>query len=765
MATYEQIAEVHLEIKALEIDHAFDYKIPSDLIGKLSIGDMVYIPFRKRREIGYVSRIKNKSKVHEENLKYIEKIISQIPVFDKQRLKLIYWMSFYYIQSVSKIIELFLPPGAKNKIETLTNPEDFFRYELFLFLNKENLEKFRDTKNLNRSPCKKRIIDFLIQDKDLLKNGIKKSELLKIAGVNKKSLNDLIANKIIEIVKKRVDSDNEHIVSCDKDKNSSGRNSNEIILNPYQKNCINSIKKFIDKNSYRCFLIEGLKENERIDLYGKLCEEVLNQQKQALILTPEISLAPRYYEKFNKEFRAKIGVYHSDMNERERFEKWFDIYKNTYNILIGTRSALFTPLNNLGIIIIDDEQDTSYKENTIVRYNAQDVAVKLGKIMKIPVVFCSSIPSITTKYKSQNQKDFMSIIMPERKESKISLIKEIIDLKTLDKYKEDLLITNKLYRAMNEELNNGNKVIIFMNKRGYSSFLICRNCGSIPKCPSCNLSYKFHKGSKKLICHHCGNELLFEDKCFNCGSSDISFQGTGIEKVEIKLSSRFKNIPIIRIDSDSTKQRESFAEIIKLIKTPGPAIIIGTQMITKIPDLEDVTLIGIINCDNMLELPDYHAYERVFQLFTDITNKVIANNKIVRVLIQTYNPNNIVISNFASCSYEDFYKNELLNRKELSYPPFSSLVNIIISGKNEIKVKEDVRKIYDELNKVKNDIFDILGPAPSPFYKINLFYRWHIMIKTKKPNILNIKLSKIMKSFKRNEENKIITDVDPAWIL
>ncbi|MCL4377315.1 MAG: primosomal protein N', partial [Actinobacteria bacterium] len=509
---------------------------------------------------------------------------------------------------------------------------------------------------------------------------------------------------------------------------------------------MNTIKDLIGRNTFKCILMEGLEKNEKTGIYKELCLETTNKGKKVLILTPEILFAPVLFENIKDEFRGRTGLYHSGMSDSRRFEQWFNIFNNNYDILIGTRSALFTPLNDIGLVIIDEAEDPSYKENTIIRYNAQDIAIKLGRIFKIPVIYSSKTPAVSMKYKSLNDHNFMNVIIPESHKGVPPLIKESIDLKSVDKKREDLVITNELYKAVKQELEKNNKAIIFINKRGYSTFLLCRDCGYIPKCPSCNVSYRFHRSTKKLNCHQCGKEIIYDGNCINCGGDNISFQGTGIEKVESKLKTRFKNVPIIRIDTDSTKNTRLYNETIKKIRNTRAAILVGTQILARLQGVENITLVGIINCDNMLELPDYSINEKVYQLITNIVDKVDVNNKKTRVIIQSYNPDNIVIKNFTNGTYSDFYNAELANREELFYPPFSNLVNIIVSGKIENEVKTDALKIYNELSKIKNDIFKITGPSPAPFYKINLFYRWHILLKTGNLKILNLKLSRLMKT-------------------
>ncbi|MCL5069726.1 MAG: hypothetical protein M1308_02340, partial [Actinobacteria bacterium] len=421
MTPRNQIAEVFLDLKAIEINHAFDYKIPEELTDNIEIGTMVFVPFGNRKEIGYVSRLKDKSDLPDKNLKKIDKIIGNITLFDIKKLTLIYWMSFYYIAAIGKIIELFLPHVKKSK-----------------------LEKF----------CKLKIKPVIGESKVITGRQYK----------------DIVPS--INLDKHQFFGD----VYCEE------------------------INNFIRQNLHKAFLLEGFMSSyNKTSLYLNLCRQTLESNRKVLVLVPEIISAEKLYEDLKINFAQHVCIYHSGMSEKKRFETWYDIWNNNFEIVIGTRSALFTPIKDLGLVIIDNEHDLSYKDSTIVRYNTQDVALKLGKILKIPVVFTSPTPSISIRFKAEDENNFKIIEVSDNFTNKTLLEKEVVDLKKIDSYKDDTLITNTLHKAINEEILAGNKIIIFINKLGFSHFLICTKCGSIPKCPICNLSYRYHKTGKKLI--------------------------------------------------------------------------------------------------------------------------------------------------------------------------------------------------------------------------------------------------------------------------
>jgi primosomal protein N' (replication factor Y) len=414
---------------------------------------------------------------------------------------------------------------------------------------------------------------------------------------------------------------------------------------------------------------------------------------------------------------------------------------------------------------MDEEHDPSYKGNSLVRYNTRDVAAKYCDIKNIPLVMGSATPSITTRYLAGSRKDYTLLRIPEKAQNAQKVKRILVDLKKTDKRKQEQFITAELYQAIRQELDRNNKVIIFINRRGFSNFVICTGCGNIPRCKACELSYNYHRDVNKLICHHCGREEPYTGTCRVCGSQGLFLAGSGIQRVEARIRQMFAGTAVYRMDSDITGKKKSHQTIINGFSAPGKAILIGTQMIAKGLDIPDVTLVGIINCDGMLSLPDYHMNERTYQLITQVSGRAGRKDKEGRVIIQTYRPQAGVIQHGMDEDYESFYREELTSRKELSYPPFTNLVNIIISGLDEDAVEEESKKILD---KIRSDIkisTVILGPAPAPFYRINRYWRRHMLLKTRDIGLLTGILGDSLKSYRKNKDIRLIIDVDPVWIL
>jgi primosomal protein N' (replication factor Y) (superfamily II helicase) len=677
-------AEIYVAIKTLGICHPFDYKIPPDLEDRAKVGSVVTVPFGNRQETGYITRLKNNSKFSGKEIKPVTRILRDVPIFDRDRLKLIYWMAAYYVAPVVKIMEFFVPSGKKAK-----------------------------------KSLKPASVDF--QDKPS---------------------DDATTDNVI--------SDTE--------------TGPQTFVNESFKPFLADITTSAESDDFKGFLLKDFGELQKLEIMGYLALKMKKAGKKTLILAPEIADIKSIYSSLNLKNSMGTCLYYSEKSPSKRFENWFEISHNRYGAIFGTRSAIFLPINRLGIIIIDEADDLSYKESTIVRYNLKDVGLKLAKILKIPCVLFANSASVSLRYDFYEKSDMRTVNNPNGPTGKYSFKKQVIDLKTVDSSKEDINITTGLFKSIREETGKNNKAVIFVNKRGYSSFLICKKCGNIPKCESCNTAFKYHSSQKKLICHHCLAEVDFTGICSLCGSDEFSSPGTGIEKIEFKLKQRFKDISLFRIDSDKLKKKNEIKEVLALINSAGPAILLGTQIIAKDMKIKDVTLMGIIDFDSLFNLPDYSINEKACQILIKLS-AVLKNSPDSNFIIQAYNTQNFILKSFIESDFNIFYEEEIKNRKELFYPPFSHLVNIIVSGKDENTVKSDINRLFSEISIKEKTDFLMLGPSQAPFYRLNQHYRWHILVKTEKILQFTIFLGKILAGFKKNESNKIITDVDPVWIL
>lgn len=680
---------------------------------------------------------------------------------EKKFLKLLNSKYGYSSSQAKRILNLL----KKNEIikETFMLSEPIFKpiYITYYKLNKKFYLQ-EDDNYLKKHPAQKRIIDYL-----KLNNTADKNSLIRENKTTTKTLNELVKHGYLikenSVVKRDFNYDSYTSLLDD-------ISDNEITLNKDQEKSVKKICYYIDKKINKNFLIEGVTGSGKTEVYIRCVKETLSKNKRALILTPEISLIPQLYSRFVRRFKEDCVIYHSAMNDNERYEKYKEIQQGKAKVIIGTRSALFTPISDLGLIIVDEAHDVSYKENFGLRYSAIESSLKLGELLKIPVVLGSATPSVELKYKFENDKNCQILKLPQKIFKDNKIFYEIVDLKKIDNLMEDEIVTNKLYMAILETIRNKEKAIIFINRRGYSSYIVCGNCGFIPKCENCNLPYTYHLSNKTLKCHHCNKEITYNGVCPSCGSKKIKMYGTGIQKVEAKLKQRFTDVKIVRMDSDVTGRKKSHEKILKEFIENNPSILIGTQMVAKGLDIKDVTLVGIINIDSMYSLPDYHINERVYQLLTQVSGRTGRGIKGGKVIIQTFNPDNLIIKNLLNNNFDTFYKEELSLRQNLKYPPFSRLINIILASEKYEIAKSASKKLCELISTIKNieekdDIFCLLGPSPAPFPKINRNYRWHILVKAFKLNEFISKFTKILGGFKIEKDLRLIIDVDPYWIL
>ncbi|MFC2145535.1 primosomal protein N' [Actinomycetota bacterium] len=763
MGSGQKYAEVYIDIRSLGADRPFDYLIPPDMEDNLEIGSVVLVPVKSRREIGYIVNLKDSTDIDAKTVKPIASIVDIPPLFDNGRIELARWMSSYYIQPLTSVLRLFLPPGKKTR-SSLERKSIGYKFEAVIKLcglvgvdrsDKGLAEDILNGSMLKNSGAQKRVVEHLIKAG---KDGLRRTKLLTAAATSSETIRRLVEKNIVKIEMERVRRSFQYDTAPD-------ISTDRIILNQYQKKVVETVLAAIDKGSGQKFLIQGVTGSGKTEAYMEMCEKVLELGKKALVLVPEISLTPQLFERFEKRFGARVAVYHSHMSDAERYERWMEILEDEVDLIIGTRSALFTPVSDLGIIIMDEEHDPSYKEGSQVRYNTLDVAVKLSDLKNIPLIFGSATPSVKTRYRAENEKGFTLLKIPIRAAAVNDVERQIVDLKKIDRTKEDEFITSKLFMAITEELGKDNKVILFINRRGFSNFVVCTTCGDVPKCPACDLSYNYHRDVGKLICHHCGREEKYTGKCMSCDNGALFLAGSGVQRVEARIRSRFPAVPIHRMDSDITSKKKSHQRIISEFSAPGKSILVGTQMIAKGLDISDVTLVGIINSDGMLSLPDYHMNERAYQLITQVSGRAGRKEKKGRVIIQTYKTDSGVIKHLMDEDYEKFYAEELESRRELSYPPFTNLINIIISGLKEELIQTESKKLFDKIDKdIKMDM-KILGPAPAPFYRINRFYRRHILIKTEDIEGMTLELGKVLREYNKNRDIRIIVDVDPVWIL
>ena len=714
------IVGVLVEISNKSVDRIFDYKVPQELENFIKIGIRVEVPFGYQKLEGFVLEIKNSSNL--DKLKKITRVVDNEVVLNNELIALGKKIQEETLSTLISCYQVMLPKALKAK----NNVEINKKYDTYYRLNKEliNNNKFNETQQ--------KIID-MFNDKDL----ISRKELLIISSSSLKTL----VNKNILIEEKQESYRMNYL-----DKSSSVKE-----LTEEQTNVVSSV----DLNSNDTYLLHGVTGSGKTEVYIKLIEKVITMGKNAIVLVPEISLTPQMVNRFEQVFGKKIAALHSALSEGEKYDEWRRINKGEVSIVIGARSAIFAPLSNIGIIIIDEEHSDSYKQDNNPRYDAKKVAIIRSKTHNCPVVMGSATPLLDT-YARSLKGVYQLLELPNRVNGKKLPKVEIIDMNEEMKYSKGHF-SQKLLLKVKETIEKGEQVILLLNRRGYSSFVSCKNCSYTVKCPHCDISLTYHKTSNTLRCHYCGYGTSLPMKCPECGEESISTLGVGTEKIEEELSSLIPEARVLRMDVDTTSKKGMHKKMINSFKNHEYDILLGTQIVAKGLDFSLVTLVGVINADTSLNIPDFRSSENTFSLLSQVSGRSGRSEKEGQVIIQTYNKDHYAIKLSGSHDYKNFYQEEMNIRKKLKYPPYYYICYLKISSK-------DYELVSNEANKIKRSLernllnTTILGPSPCAVFRVNNIYRYGIILKYKNEEKLYDTLGKIIDHYKEN--NKITIDVD-----
>ena len=534
-----------------------------------------------------------------------------------------------------------------------------------------------------------------------------------------------------------------------------------LMPNEEQKLALDSIMDSMNTRTHRVFLLHGVTGSGKTEVYLQSIAHALELGLSSIVLVPEISLTPQTVARFKARFPDKIAILHSRLLGSKRISEWHRISSGAAQIVIGPRSAIFAPVKNLGLVVVDEEHETSYKQEDVPRYNAKDVAIKRAELSKAIVILGSATPSLESFYAAKNGK-FTLIELPERIDSRLLPAVDIVDMREeMTRAKKIPIFSQKLREWIDKDIVEKKQVILFLNRRGFSTFINCRKCGYVIKCKRCSVSLTYHFDKKKLVCHHCSFNMEPPEICPECNEAYLKYWGLGTEKVESELSRFFPAARIARMDTDSTHERGSHDKVLSRFKDGHIDILIGTQMIAKGLDFPKVTLVGVISADTALNLPDFRSAERTFNLLTQVAGRAGRGDLGGRVIIQSYTPQHYSIQAAKTHDYNTFYDKEISLRKELYLPPFCHMASLTLRGRKEERVFKASEKLKDSLEKEsKSKNIDILGPAPSPISKMKGMYRWNIFLRAETAeNITSI----LKKALDKNKSSGIIitVDIDP----
>ena len=814
----------------LPLKKTLTYKVPEKWEGEIKLGQGVKIPLERRNMMGWVVGLSYRTDLPK--VKEIAQILDSAPVFSEELLSLCQWVSNYYFCSWGEVLKATLPKGLESKSILWAKRIDSFQLEneqSVSTVQKDILKLLEQTKILKVSSLKKILgkkdiysdIRFLerrgaievyyedepprtkikyekvVQLKDFdnseeklgdFEEKIKSTEkkfpsqaetmriLVKKGGQMK--LKDLrgIKKGISSVLKKLekrgwieftyLEQTREPVREFDFQKNF------DFELNSEQKKVVSLIREALKEKKYRTFLLFGVTGSGKTQVYLEAIKEALTLKKKALVLVPEISLTPQTIYFFQSSLDKKIGCLHSRLSAGERFDTWRRIKRGEFDVVVGPRSAVFAPLEDLGLIVVDEEHDSSFKQqDQNPRYNARDVAVIRGKLNEAVVILGSATPSLESFHNAQKGAGQPSKYTPCRLEKRVEekpLPKvRIVDMKKERETGNFTPFSKELLSAMGEKLSKNQQVILFLNRRGFSRVTKCQDCGFVYRCPNCNISLVFHLKDLTLRCHYCDYKMKPSLVCPQCKSFKFTYKGVGTEKIEEELKKYFPGVRSGRMDKDTTRKKDAHYEILSDFSRKNFNVLLGTQMITKGLDFPDVTLVGVLSADFNIDFPDFRSKERTFQLLTQVAGRAGRGSLGGEVLIQTYYPQDWAIQLSAEQNYLDFYSREIEDRKKLFYPPFSHLVLIQFAGENLAKVVELSQAFGKVLEGKRLTQTQILGPAPAPLSLLKRKNRWQILMKTKmlKQTLKTIDCILEGKIFKGARSVRIGIDVDPVGIM
>ena len=725
-------AEVIINSEALEIDRPFTYKVPEEFNNEIKIGQIVKVPFGKGNKTseGFILNLKN-----DDNIKFKTKNIAAIlvkdPVIDEDDINLIEFLRektlCKYIDAFRLLIPVGIMKGAKAKKKKV------------IVLKNEDLS------NIKNPDGYKKIVEFFKTNS----GRYTKSELINEHSISQYKLNKLIENEVLSIEEESVFRYNDRVYNKDSAKT----------LTIEQENII---REYINSDD-KMFLLKGVTGSGKTEVYMKLVERVLLEGKSAIILVPEIALTPQMIERFKGRFGVNVALFHSKLSDGERFDEWFRVKEGKSKVIVGARSAIFLPAKNLGLIIIDEEHENTYKSEQNPKYQTKEVAEYLSELKGCKVILGSATPSIETYYRALTG-EMKLLELNSRVDNKAMPPMKVIDMRNELKGGNKSLFSRELFIAIQERLKRKEQIILFLNRRGFSTFVSCRSCGYVFKCNECDISMTYHKNGL-LICHYCGKTKREPRECPKCHSKYVKFFGAGTQRVEEEVKKYFNNAGILRMDVDTTRDKHSYERIYNTFKNGEADILIGTQMVSKGLDFKNVTLVGILAADMSINIPDYRAAERTFQIITQVAGRAGRGDKQGEVLIQTYTPQHYSLQYAVNYDYEGFYEKEFTVRAMMKYPPFGKLLLINGTSKKEDLLKNFMHKITMMIKPLVENCLDIeiLGPIPCMISKVKENYRWQIVIKGEFDSYFSKNIKEILYDENKNVYNdiRISMDINP----
>ncbi len=722
-------AEVLIEYQTKSLDKTFTYLVPPDIMDRIKVGMHVNVDFNNRVINGFVLNLLDNYE-SEYELKSILRIIDEDIVLNEELLSVGKYIHDKTLAPLISSIQAMYPSSLKIK----DKKHNYQKYDTFIKLNMDNIDLIDKVKGAKQ----KEIIDIL-----------KENEIVKKSEFSPSAVKSLLEKELIVEEKKekyRINiSDNQDIK----------RN----VLNEEQKNVYNEV---INSKGYNTFLLEGVTGSGKTEVYLNLVEYMIKNNKTSLVLVPEISLTMQIVRRFYEYFGRRVAIFHSALSEGEKYDEYLKILKGEVSVVVGTRSAIFTPLKNLGLIIVDECHSDTYKQDNTPRYNALDIANYRGIYNSIPVIFGSATPRLEERARAI--KGVYKYLKINKRANNKELPETILVNMTDEIKKGNYYFSEELINNINSTLERHEQVILFLNRRGYSTTITCRNCGYTYKCKNCDITLTYHKTSNNLRCHYCGYTRTIDNLCPECHENGLNYLGLGTEKLEVELNKLFPRARIIRMDQDTTTRKGSHDKIITSFKNYEYDILLGTQMISKGLDFPKVTLVGVINADYSLNIPDFRSNEKTYELLSQVSGRAGRSDLPGKVIIQTYNPDNEILGFIKNNDFDGFYNYEMNLRKLLKYPPYYYLTSIRVTSKDYKKASQEAIRVSKYLKNNIDKTSIVLGPTTHNVFKFNNVYRFVIVVKYRFDDKLNKVLKEIDNEYLYNNDVNIEIDIDPLNI-
>ena len=797
------IAEVIVDVAAHPIDRPFDYAIPKEVAVLAEPGMRVKVPFGNRKVLGFITKIKETSEFDPKRLKPIHELMDVVPVLNEELLKMAQWMKEQTVCFEIDALQVMVPAALRAKYEkrfVLNAPLEEIAAPLRIYFEKRPFIRLQDAVDIYSLLKKEMDKGTIIADTDIqqqtavkkirmihitdsiekleaieiranakqqlklmeffLENpgrSIESSQLQKEAGVSLPTIYSLVEKEAAQISNMESYRDPKLLTEIEQ--------KSSLQLTGAQQIAFDSIEQAL--NTPKTFLLHGITGSGKTEIYLQTIDQVLKQGKEAIMLVPEISLTPQMTIRFKERFGDQVAVLHSGLSAGEKYDEWRKIQRAEVKVVVGARSAIFAPFQNLGLIILDEEHESSYKQDDSPRYHARDMAIWRSEYHNCPVILGSATPSLESYARAQKGVYELLVLEKRAKNQPLPDV-HIVDMREELRNGNRSMFSVQLADAIRDRLEKKQQTVLFLNKRGYSSFVLCRDCGTVMQCPNCDISLTYHRSSETMKCHYCGYDERVPKTCPECESEHIRFFGTGTQKVEEELAKVVPEARVLRMDVDTTRNKGAHEKILSAFGDGKADILLGTQMIAKGLDFPNITLVGVLSADTTLHLPDFRAAEKTYQLLTQVSGRAGRDILPGTVFVQSYTPEHYAITLAKDQLYEPFYEQEMAMRRASGYPPYYYVVNIQFTHEDLMTVAEYADQTVRYLKSHLSPNTLIIGPSASLIARVNNRYRYQCLIKYKKEPKLTDTMQQLIKIHRTEWLKKGATlsiDMNPTSVM